>query len=532
MSRLGGRFRVIMGVLVFSGIAWVLAGCQNSQGAESGGPTTVKMSVSEVIEENLSTWRFKPGEEVFVNRSAHPVFQVALTAAPDGRVFLAWTTGRRQNTRVVVAGSPDGTNWATKITLAPGTKYIPAVAIAANSAGEIVVAWWQNLNCWAVHRSPSGQWGEPAVVGKPQPKIEKNIQGSSVALTTDADGGFWLLALVGPSRESPQPRLWKRQPGGRWVESSPPEFEPYHMHGSLGYREGLVSVARRHLVRLHTRNGWHAVTPLPWEPPPPVVSRTLSLWIRPTGPAAVLTWSPDLAHWSTHLVTSQDLKQWSEPLFLGGMTRPGCAAVAATERGIYAATTFEPWWWDRVEREGHQEVVWSSPRVFLLDDRLTQDTDGDGLTDITEEWLVTDYENPDTDADGIPDGADLDPLAASVPDTGEAQICQAVFDAVVPERMQNPWVVVAPERQVFADHQTRVLCLKRKEAEAYLAKYGWVATILEITDIQVGHHGQTATVKWRFWAGSGSLRDVGVGPYAANLEKRNGEWVITDRSHV
>ena len=36
------------------------------------------------------------------------------------------------------------------------------------------------------------------------------------------------------------------------------------------------------------------------------------------------------------------------------------------------------------------------------------DTDGDGLTDLEEAWLGTDYTNPDTDGDGLDDGVELD----------------------------------------------------------------------------------------------------------------------------
>lgn len=477
--------------------------------------------VEKVIQENLATWRFKPGEEVFLNRSAQPVFQVALAAAPDGRLFLAWTEGRR-NLQLVVVGSPDGTKWATKITLDLQPNYVLAVAIAANGAGEVVVVWPDNINCWAVHRSSGGKWAKPAVVGERRPEIQRGIT-SSVALTVDPDGAFWLLALAGPRGAVPTPRLWKREDGGGWEESSVPTLGRHSPQATLGYREGLLTVANGDLVRLPGGETWNAGPSSPWARPP-MAQRTVSLWIRPTRPAAALTWSLDPVQWGAHLLTSSDLEQWSKPAFLGWTTRSGCAAVATTEHRIYVATTFEPWWWDRVERAGHEEVVWSSPRVFTVDDRLTQDTDGDGLTDITEEWLVTNHQNPDTDGDGTPDAEDLDPLAAWVPDTEEAQIRQAVFDAVVHKSMRNPLMVVAPERQVFANHQTRVLCLKREEAEAYKAKYSWALTSLEITNIQVAEQGQTATAKWSLitapMAGRGGQ---------FKLEKRNGEWVVTDQ---
>ncbi len=483
---------------------------------------TSPLPVAKVIQENLASWRFKPGEEVFVNRSPDPVFEVALTAAPDARLFLAWIQGRRRNTRVVVAASPDGREWETQIELEPEIRYVHRVAIAANSAGEVLVAWGDGVNCWAAHRLASGEWGQPAVVGQPPSEASKSRLGS-IALTAQPDGAFWLLALVGPTGKVPTPRLWKREVGGGWQESPVPALGRYSPWATLGYRDGLVTVANGNLVGLPGGETWNAGTASPWAPPP-MAQRTVSLWIRPTGPAAALTWSLDPVQWGAHQLTSQDLRQWSGLAFLGWTTRGGRAAVAATERGVYAATTFEPWGYDRMQREGHEEVQWASPRVFLLDDRLTRDTDADGLTDITEEWLVTDHQNADTDGDGILDGADLDPLAASVPDIEEAQIRQAVFDAVVHKSMGNPLMVVAPQRQVFANHHTRVLCLKPEEAEAYQAKYSWALTSLKITDIQVAHQGQTATAKWSLvtapLAGHGG---------EAKLEKQNGQWVVTDQ---
>ncbi len=515
---------VIVSSLALAAIAFVWITSTWSEENTSARPpeTSSARSIEEVIQENLDCWRFKPGEEVFLNRSAHPVFQVALTAAPDGRLFLAWTEGRR-NTRLVVAGSPDGAVWATKITLDLQTNHVPAVAIAANAAGEVVVVWPDTINCWAVHRSSSGKWTEPSVVGEPQPEIQRNTAGS-VALTVDPDGAFWLLALVGQWRELPPPRLWKREAGGAWVEASAPEFEPYRMQASLGHRGGLLSVARGHLVRGARGQGWHSVTALPWEPPPPKVSRTLALWIRPAGRAEALVWSLDQGHWSTHLVTSQDLEQWSQPAFLGWITRPGAAAVAATEAGVYAATVFEPWWWDRVQREGHVPVTWSSPRVFRIDERLTRDTDGDGLTDITEEWLLTDHQNPDTDFDGTPDAEDLDPLATTVPDTEEARICQTVF-AEVWRGGEYPVVVVAPQRQVLTDHSNRVLCLTEEEAEAYRLKYEWTAPplkFLTVEDIRVNEQEGTATARWELYSAPKAAQG---GEF--ELEKQNGEWVVT-----
>ncbi len=161
--------------------------------------------------------------------------------------------------------------------------------------------------------------------------------------------------------------------------------------------------------------------------------------------------------------------------------------------------------------------------MFRIDERLTRDTDGDGLTDITEEWLLTDHQNPDTDGDGTPDAEDLDPLATTVPDTEEARIRQAVFVQVCGDR-EYPVGVVAPQRQVFTDHSNRVLCLTQEEAEIYRLKYNWALPYLKVEDIRIDEQEGTAAVKWGLY--SGGFGDHGG---EAKLEKQNGEWVVTDR---
>ena len=516
------KYATVYGLTVTAMALVLITGTRpvHSADAAPAGMTSA-LPVAKVIQENLASWRFKPGEEVFVNRSPHPVFGVALTATPDGRLFLAWREGRRRDTRLVVAASPNGREWEREIELTPKARHVHRVAIAANSAGEVLVAWGDDVNCWAAHRLASGEWGEPAVVGQPPSEASKSRLGS-IALTADPDGAFWLLALVGPTGQVPTPRLWKREVGGGWQESAVPALGRHSPRATLGYRDGLVSVANGNLVGLPDGETRDAGTSSPWAPPP-MAQRTVSLWIRPSGPGAALAWSLDPVQWGAHLLTSQDLRQWSGPAFLGWTTYGGRAAVAATERGVYAATTFEPWWYDRAQREGHEEVQWAGPRVLLLDERLTRDSDADGLTDITEEWLVTDHQNADTDGDGILDGADLDPLAASVPDSEEAQIRQAVFGAVVHKSTRNPLMVVAPQRQVFANHHTRALCLKPEEAEAYLAKYGWALRRLQITDIHVTHQGQMATAKWSL-----TTAPMAAQGGEAKLEKQNGQWVVTD----
>ncbi len=62
---------------------------------------------------------------------------------------------------------------------------------------------------------------------------------------------------------------------------------------------------------------------------------------------------------------------------------------------------------------------------------LEKDTDRDGLSDIAEERLLTDAENPDTDGDGILDGQDSLPLVAlNGPATPDSTAMAAVLNKI------------------------------------------------------------------------------------------------------
>lgn len=68
----------------------------------------------------------------------------------------------------------------------------------------------------------------------------------------------------------------------------------------------------------------------------------------------------------------------------------------------------------RLKREKKDLLV----RVAFAD--LERDGDADGLTDLAEERLLTDPENPDSDGDGIPDGRDPLPLVPFTAGSDEA----------------------------------------------------------------------------------------------------------------
>jgi len=517
-------------------MSWIfLAGGETSQGAEPRDSAPQQLSVSDVIKQNLSSWRFKPGKEVFVNKTSEIAWSVDLDAAPDGRLYLAWTEGSAEGTVVKVATSPDGEQWQTEAEFVRVDPYLASVAIAANYGVRLqgagletaAVAWIEKSGCFAALRSAAGEWASP------QPVWEISPAHGSVAMTSDASGFFHLLALarLGELRTRPLLSTWQRGQGwGRVREGKENVAQP----AQVGYRRtagGLITLSNDDSLI----TGWQwehdprtrSVSDLPWQ-----AWQTQSLWLPFEGIATAIikTFSPVLEAFS--LATSADLQEWSEPAFLGlrsdlGM---GSAAAVVADSGLYLVTTYEPWWRERrgTQLQTGETVEWNSPRVFLVDDSVTRDTDGDGLTDITEEWLLTDYQNADTDGDGTADGQDLDPLASAGPEGEEAQIREAVFTAVVPGHRdlahEKTMVVVAPQRQAFPDHRIRVLCLTAGETEAYQAKYGlYSVSDLHVRDVQV--QGEIAVAKWRL---GGSTCGTGRSG-SVRLKKLEGKWAVVDR---
>ncbi|MBI1334523.1 MAG: hypothetical protein GC165_16770 [Armatimonadetes bacterium] len=114
-------------------------------------------------------------------------------------------------------------------------------------------------------------------------------------------------------------------------------------------------------------------------------------------------------------VVRWDGKQWSDPVFTG-MTN------AVTQRYPINPT-------DDEEKRAAEIKAYAKARdwtqAYGPDSKLKKDSDSDGLTDIVEQWIGTDPNNPDTDGDGIPDGIDKSPMAK--PATGDNLALQAAL---------------------------------------------------------------------------------------------------------
>jgi hypothetical protein len=149
---------------------------------------------------------------------------------------------------------------------------------------------------------------------------------------------------------------------------------------------------------------------------------------------------------------------------------------------------------------------------------LERDSDGDGLTDLMEERILTDPNAADTDGDGLPDGIDPMPQVAFRQSSGDAaQIIATVFQAYFGQD------VVTNARTIFmagdpADFsgvgsRLRIIVMNEAEIEAASKKFGPAAA----THLSPVIIDQTETRAWVQLNGEGNGATY-------LLEKRNGVW--------
>lgn len=471
--------------------------------------------VEQVIQENLATWRFKPGEEVFAHKTPDLVSGVSLAATATGVLYLVWVQGGGQGPppSVQVVTSPDGQTW-TPETSFPLPSWTASLAVAANDLGDVVVAWVVEEGIFAAQKIGDRGWSEP------RPVLKNNPTRGSVALAAQPGGrAFELLAVVSLGGLRPEAVMGTYQGDEFGYLTALPEGAKTS-RAMLGYRRGSLILADPNQVL--SREDLRPVATLPW-----LCWHTQCWWMAPypSPLTAALMWTGGPVQMATCMRTSTDLTKWTEPVFVG-LTERRHSAVASVGETLYLATNYEPWGrtWGGEPRVSPQREG-KAPRVFRLDERLTRDADQDGLTDITEEWLLTDPENPDTDADTLTDAEDPDPLAAVIPPGDEAAIRQAVFSSLGPRERECATLVIAPERQAFAGHTSRLLAVTEAEAEAYRAKNCWAPVpFFTVSPIEIAADGHTATAGWTDY-----IAELGAEGGTAKLEKKEGKWVVTDK---
>ncbi|MDQ3036140.1 MAG: hypothetical protein M3Y87_27310, partial [Myxococcota bacterium] len=149
-----------------------------------------------------------------------------------------------------------------------------------------------------------------------------------------------------------------------------------------------------------------------------------------------------------------------------------------------ASIDFEPAEGLSTRRDGRERLL-----LCALED-LRRDQDGDGLTDLAEERLLTDAWDPDTDGDGTRDGDDRSPLGSAAPSAPADAVWLAAYrELVSPEAGEGLHVVVrsGPRLHVEGDPAStgRVLVLREDELGAYIRRFGLHAPLV----IAVSMHG-------------------------------------------
>ncbi len=137
---------------------------------------------------------------------------------------------------------------------------------------------------------------------------------------------------------------------------------------------------------------------------------------------------------------------------------------------------------------------------------LARDSDGDGLTDLAEEALVTDPLDPDTDHDGVKDGLDTLPQVASQRASGpESQALTAMFAAMqsharvggLPDPLHPPTEFWVADRQLFTGihSRSRLVVLTPEELGLAEQKLGPIfAHTIEL--FVLNHAGTQGFVIW------------------------------------
>jgi len=209
-----------------------------------------------------------------------------------------------------------------------------------------------------------------------------------------------------------------------------------------------------------------------------------------------------------YLMFSSDLVHWDKPLYTGLGVCNSC-------------TYYKERFLDLCGKE-----------ITSIDlPNLKKDSDNDGLTDIEEEVLFTDCNNPDTDGDGVKDFDDINPLRKPVENpTDTMKIRQAVVNEYVGKRKgfyQGGLLIVTSESgetQCFENLAPRVLSFNNSEYTLYKKRFrsekGYFSNI-QFESITFSQDKRSAEVEFSDYFAPGA----GAG-HKVRLRKVDDEWIV------
>jgi hypothetical protein len=271
--------------------------------------------------------------------------------------------------------------------------------------------------------------------------------------------------------------------------------------------------------------------------------------------AVAIGWTESPGYW---IIRSHDAgRSWSAPLAVGDIPH-GVAPAAelpmlAGDRLLLeieilpryeAGVEYPRAAHDHVIRRGCLEIPFAE---------LERDRDGDGLTDLQEDRLLTDPELADTDGDGLGDAADPLPHVPFEPGVDRrSEVLAAVLAAIesrqrkgpvsihfeedgltwVPPLPAEPWEktsLVVADRSMFGPVRPprRTVVLTRSELAAARDKLGEVY-VLDLRLLLLDRTESQAVVIWIHSPVFGSGGDGG----SFRMTRRDGRWIVDPASSI
>jgi len=216
-----------------------------------------------------------------------------------------------------------------------------------------------------------------------------------------------------------------------------------------------------------------------------------------------------------YLMFSNDLVHWDQPLYTG---------VRIGRDFVYTESTY-------IYYKKKLSHLCGNVVISIDLPNLKKDSDNDGLTDIEEEVLFTDCNNPDTDGDGVKDLNDINPLRKPVETpTDTMQIRQAVLNKYIGKKKgygQGGLLIVASESgetRCFENLGPRVLSFNGSEYRLYEKRFrpekGYFFKIL-FESITFSRDKRSAEVEFSY-----HFAPLAAAGYKMRLRKVDNEWIV------